>query len=141
MRTETKVSNSLSGVSWASDNDGVLTLWSSQSQLVQGDSLTTSLEDSSLSTGSESQSSDGSLWSVQQSNIVSDSANNDDGLLSSTLLLQHIVDSGEGHWWSVDLGQEQRSQDHLVEWSIGTAWTGLVYGVCLFVFCSKSHAL
>lgn len=120
MRTETEVSDSLSGVSWTSDEDGVLTLWSSQGQLVQGDSLTTSLDDSGLSTGSESQSGNSGLWGLQQSNVVSDGTDNNDGLLSSTLLLQHIVDSRDGNWRSVDLGQEQRSQDDLVESRVST---------------------
>lgn len=120
MRTETEVSDSLSGVSWASEDDGVLTLWSSDSQLVQGDSLTTSLDDSSLGRGGESQSGDGDLRDIQQSDVVGDGTNNNDSLVSSTLLLQGHVDSGKRHRRSVDLGQEQRSQDNLVEWSIGT---------------------
>lgn len=120
VRTEAEVSDSLSGVSWASDDDGVLTLRSSDSQLVQGDSLTTSLDDSSLGRGGESQSSDGGLRDVQQSDVVGDGTNNDDGLVSSTLLLQGRVDSGKRHRRSVDLGQEQRSQDDLVERSVGT---------------------
>lgn len=120
MRTETEVSDGLSSVSWTSDDQSVLTLWSSDSQLVQGDSLTTSLDDSSLGRGSESQSSDSGLGELQQSDVVGDGTNNNDSLISSTLLLQGVVNSGERHWWSVDLGQEQRSQDNLVEWSIGT---------------------
>lgn len=120
MRTEAEVSNGLSGVSWTSDKDGVLTLRSSQSQLVQGDSLTTSLQDSSLGTSGESQSSDSGLWSLQQSEVISNGTDNNDGLLSSTLLLQNLVDSGEGHWRSVDLGKEQRSQDDLVERRVST---------------------
>lgn len=120
VRTETEVSDSLSGVSWASEEDGVLTLWSSQSQLVQSDSLTTSLDDSSLGTSSESQSGDGGLWGLQQSDVVSDGTNDNDGLLSSTLLLQGSVDSGNRHRWSVNLRQEQRLQDNLVETGVST---------------------
>ena len=67
MWTETEVSGGFSGVSGASDDQSVLTLWSSDSQLVQSDSFTTSLQDSCLGTGSESQSSDGSLWEVKDS--------------------------------------------------------------------------
>lgn len=120
VRTETEVSDSLSGVSWTSDEDGVLALWSSDSQLVQGDSLTTSLDDSSLGRGSESQSGNGGLWNIQQSDVVGDGTNNNDSLVSGTLLLQGVVDSGKRHWRSVDLRQEQRSQHNLVEWSVGT---------------------
>lgn len=121
VRTEAEVSNSLSGVSGASDNDGVLALRSSQGQLVQGDSLTTSLDNSSLGTSSESQSGDGNLWNLQQSEVIGDSSDNNDGLLSGTLLSNNGVDLSKRHWRSVDLGQEQRLQDDLVEWGISTA--------------------
>lgn len=137
VRTETKVSNGLSGVSWTSDKDGVLTLRSSQSQLVQGDSLTTSLQDSSLGTSSESQSGDSGLWGLQQSEVVGNGTNDNDGLLSSTLLLQNLVDSGKGNWRSVDLGKEQRSQDDLVERRVSTTWK-LVYDCFLLLSRAQS---
>lgn len=119
--TEAEVSNSLSGGSGTSDNQGVLALGGSQRQLVQGDSLTTVLQDGGLGTSSESQSGDSGLGELQQSVVVGDSAHNDNGLGGSTLLGQGLGDSGNGHRRSVDLGQEQRSQDDLVEGSIGTA--------------------
>ena len=87
---------------------------------VQSDDFTTSLQDGGLGTSSESQGSDSSLREVQQSGVSSDGTNDNDGLVSSTLLLQGTGDSGDRNWRSVDLGQEQRSQDDLVEWSIGT---------------------
>lgn len=121
VRTEAEVSDSLSSVSWASDKDGVLTLRGSQSQLVQGDSLTTSLENLGLGAASESQSSDGGLWNLQQSDVVGDGTNNNNSLLGSTLLSDNGGDLGKRHRWSVDLGQEQRLQHNLVEWGVGTA--------------------
>lgn len=120
MRTHTEVSDSFSGVSWTSDDQGVLTLWSSNSQLIQSDGFTTSLQDLSLGTSSESQSSNGGLWEFKDSGVIGNGTNNNDGLLSSTFLLQGSSDSGNRNWWSVDLGQEQRLQDDLVEWSIST---------------------
>ena len=131
MRTEAEVSDSLSGVSWASEDNSVLTGWGSQSQLVQGDGLTTSFDDSSLGALSESQSSDADLWSLQQSEVVGDGTNNNDDLVGSVLLLQGSVDSGKRHWRSVDLGEEQRSQDDLVELGVRAAC-----GVSICVFCS-----
>lgn len=121
MRTETKVTDSLSGVSGASENSGVLTGRSSQCELVQGDGLTTSLENSSLSTGSESQSSNSDLGGVQQSNVIGNGTNNDDGLTLSTLL-DGSVDLGNRHWGLVDLGEEQRLENGLVELGVGTVW-------------------
>lgn len=120
VRTEAEVSNSLSVRSWTSQDQSVLTLWSSQSQLVQSDSLTTSLQDGSSGTSSESQSGDGSLRELQQSAVVGDGTNNNDGLVLVTLLLQGSGDSGDRNRWSVDLRQEQRSQDDLVELRLST---------------------
>lgn len=120
VRTEAEVTNGLSGVSWTSEENSVLTLWCSQSQLIQSDGLTTSLDDSSSSRGSESQSSNGGLRNLQQSVVVGDGTNNDKSLLGVTLLGQGLGDLGKRHWRSVDLGQEQRSQDDLVEGSIRT---------------------
>ena len=97
------MSNSLSGVSWTSDEQSVLTLWSTGSQLIQSDSLTTSLQDLSTSTSSESQSSNGSLWELKDTVVIGDGTNNDNGLVSSTLLRQSTGDSGNRNWWSVDL--------------------------------------
>lgn len=120
VRTHTEVSDSFSGVSWTSQDQGVLTLWSLDSQLIQSDGFTTSLDDLSSGTGSESQSGDSGLWEVEDSGVISDGTNNDNSLVSSTLLLQSSGNSGDGNWRSVDLGQEQRLQDNLVEWSIST---------------------
>lgn len=122
VRTETKVLDSLSGVSGASDDDGVLALGGSHSQLVQGDGLATVLDDLGSRRTGESQGSNGGLREVQQSDVVGDSANNDHSLVSNTLLAQHTADSVERHRGSVDLGEVQSLQDDLVEGSIGTAW-------------------
>ncbi|KAH3660542.1 hypothetical protein OGAPHI_007128 [Ogataea philodendri] len=115
---EAEVSDSLSGASWTSDSQGVGTSWSSKSQLVEGDGLTTVLQDGLLGTAGESQSSNSGLWELEESDIVSDSSNNDNSLVSRTWLRQSLGDSGDGNWWSVDLGKEQRLEDELVEWSI-----------------------
>lgn len=122
MRAHAEVSNSLSGVSGASDNQSVLALGSSQGQLVQSDSLTTSLQDGGLGAGSELQGGNSGLGELQQSVVVGDSANNDNGLVGSTLLAQGAGNSVNRNGGLVDLRQEQRSKDHLVKGSIGTAW-------------------
>lgn len=122
VRTSTEVSDSFSGLSWTSNDQSVLTLWSSNSQLVQSDTFTTSLQDSSSGTSSESQSSNGSLWEFENSGVVSDGTDNDNSLVSSTLLAQSSANSGDRDRRSVDLGQEQRLQDNSVEWSISTTY-------------------
>lgn len=121
MRAETEVSNRLSGVAGTSEDQGVLTLGGSESQLVQGDGLTTGLDDLGLGTGSESQSGDGGLGELQQSVVVGNGTNNNDGLLVRTLAVEGSRDSSNGHGGSVDLRQEQRSQDDLVEGGVSSS--------------------
>lgn len=120
VRTEAEVSDGLSRLSGASENDGVLTLWSTTSKLVQGDGLTTGLEDTGLSRLGESQSGNGSLWNLGDTVVVSDSANNNNGLVGGTLVLDGSSDTGDRDWRTVDFGQEEGSENHLVEASIGT---------------------
>lgn len=122
MGTETEVSDGFSVRSGASDNHGVLTLGGSEGQLVQSDGFTTSLDDSSLGTCGESEGGNGSLGGFQQSVVVGNGTNNNDGLLRSTLLLENGVDSRERHGGSVDLRQEQSSEDHLVEGSVSSSY-------------------
>jgi hypothetical protein len=119
---ETEVSDSLSGVSWTSDKQSVLTQWGAGSQLVQSDSLTTSLDNLSTGTSSKSQSSNGGLWELEDTVIIGDGTDNNNGLLSSTFLGQGTGDSRNRDWWSVDLRKEQRFENNLVEWSISTTW-------------------
>ena len=102
--THTKVSDGFSGISWTSQDQGVLTLWSSNGQLIEGDTFTTGLNNSGSGTSGESDSSDGGLLHVVDSGVVGDGTNNDDGLISGTFLFQGSRDSGDGDWWSVDLG-------------------------------------
>lgn len=85
--THTEVSDGFSGVSWTSQDQSVLTLWSSDSQLVQSDTFTTSLDDSGSGTSGESQSSNSGLWQVKQSGVVGNGTNDNDSLGSSTFLL------------------------------------------------------
>ena len=118
--THTEVSNSFSGVSWTSQDQSVLTLWSSDSQLIQSDTFTTSLDNLGSGTSSESQSSNGGLWEVVDSGIIGNGTNNDNSLVSRTFLLQSSRNSRSRNRWSVDLRQEQSLQNNLVEWSIST---------------------
>jgi len=118
--THAKVSVGLSSLLWTSDENGISTGWVSGSQLVESDCLTTVLLDGVSGTGSESQSGDGSLRERVQSQVIGDSTDNDDSLLCGTGLLKSSGNLGNRNWLSVGLGQEQKSQDDLVEWCIST---------------------
>lgn len=120
MWTEAKVSDSLTSTSWASEDQGVLTLWSTSGELVQSDGLTTSIHNLGTGASGESESGNSGLWELKDTVVIGDGTNNDNGLVSGTLLLKSTVNSGHRHWWSVDLGKEQRLEHNLVEWSLST---------------------
>lgn len=103
MGAKAKVSDSLAVRSGASDDQGVLALGGSHGQLVQGDGLTTSLQDGGLGASSESQGSNGGLGELQQSVVVGDGTDNDNGLFGGALLLQDAGNSGNRNGGLVDL--------------------------------------
>lgn len=121
VRTHAEVSDSLSRVSRTSQDQSVLTLGGSSSKLIQSDGLTTSLQDLSLSTGSESESGNSSLGELKDSVVVSDSANNNNGLVSSTLLAKSSRNSRNRHRGSVNLGEEKLLENDLVERRVGSS--------------------
>lgn len=120
---ETEVLDSLSGVLWTPEEEGVGTSWGSQSELVESESFTTGSNDTGTSSSGESESSDGDLWGLQQTVVIGDRTNNDNGLsLGLGLFVANkSVDAGEGDWWAVDLGHEETSEDDLVEVGVGSA--------------------
>lgn len=62
---ETEVLDSLSGVLWTPEEEGVGTSWGSQGELVESKSLTAGSNDTGTSSSSESESGDGDLWGLQ----------------------------------------------------------------------------
>lgn len=121
MRAHAEVSDSLSRVSGTSQDQSVLTLGSSSSKLVQSDGLTTSLQDLSLGTGGESKSSDSSLGELEDSVVISDSSDNNNSLVSSTLLVKSSRDSRNRHRRSVNLREEKLLENDLVERRVGSS--------------------
>jgi hypothetical protein len=113
------VLDGFSGVVLALQQDGVVTSRSSQSQLIQGQGLTTVLDDSSLSRAGELQSSDGQLWEFQKTLIVSDGTNDNSNLVSASLHVR--LDFGQGDWVAVGVGLEKTSEDDRVESRVGSA--------------------
>lgn len=120
MGTEAEVLDSLTGVLGATEDQGVASSGGTESKLVQGDSLTTSSEDAGTGGGGESQSSDGHLGALEQTVVVGDGTDNNDGSLL-TLLVDVGDNAGQGDGRSVDLGRKQTSKNNLVERGIGSA--------------------
>lgn len=111
--------DSLSGVLWSSKEKSVASGWGSEGQLIDGQGLTTGSKDASTGSGSEAESRNTELGNLQQSVVIGDGTNNDDG---SLLLLASVCDeSRDRDWWSVDAGHKQSAKDDLVEGRVGTA--------------------
>lgn len=122
MGTEAEVSLGLSGVSRASQHQGVVTGGSSDSELIKGDGLSASLDDSSSGSAGESEGSDGGLGELDESSIIGDGADNNDNLVGVVLDLEVLNDLAGGHGGSVHLGQEQALEHSLVELGVSSSW-------------------
>ena len=117
--TETEVLDGLTGILWTSQQQSVATSWCAKCQLIEGQSLTTCSKDASTSSGSEAESSNTELWNGQETVVIGDGTNDDNGLVVG--LLGNVGgDSREGDWWSVDAGHEKSAENDLVEGGLGT---------------------
>lgn len=115
-----EVLDGLSGVLWSSQKQGVAASWGSQGQLIQGQDLTSSSDDAGASSGGESESSDAELRNGQETVVIGDGANNNDGLVVG-LVGDVRSDPGNGDWRSVDARHKKSAEDNLVEGRFGSA--------------------
>lgn len=79
--SEAEMLDSLSGILWSSEEKGIASSRSSQCQLIQSQSLSTSSDDASTSGCSEAKGSNAELGYSQETVIIGDSANYDNGLV------------------------------------------------------------
>jgi hypothetical protein len=117
---EAEMPDSLTAVLGATEDQGVGTGGSTESQLVQGDGLAAGSDNAGTGGGGESQGSDGRLGELEETVVVGDGSDNDDGSLLA-LLVQVGDNSGQRDGRSVDLGHEQTSENDLVEGRVGSA--------------------
>jgi hypothetical protein len=127
VRTETEVLVRLPGVLGSSEEESVGTSGGTESELIQGDGLTTSGLNAGAGSGGESESGDRNLGNREETVIVGDGTDNNDGAVVVLGVL--LVDVGIGgvardlaqrHGRAVHLGHEQAAEDDLVEGRIGT---------------------
>ena len=118
--TEAEVLDGLTGVLGTTEDQGVAASGGTESKLVQGDGLAAGSGDAGTGGGGESQSGDSDLGELEESVVVGDGADNDDGSLL-TLLVDVAHDAGEGDGRAVDLGHEKTAKDDLVEGSVSSA--------------------
>ena len=109
-----EVLDGLPGVPLAPEQDGVGTSGRTERELVEGDSLTTGLEDALLGGLGEAEGSDGQLGDLEETDVVGDGANNNDGLGVTVGSVGGLLeDAGEGNGRAVDLGEEKAVEDGL----------------------------
>lgn len=116
--TETEVLDSLTGVLWASEKEGVASGWGTESELVEGKDLTTGGNDAGTGGSGEAEGGNAELWNSQETVVVSDCTDDDNGLVVG--LLRNVGnDSGDRDRWAVDTGHKKATENDLVEGRVG----------------------
>lgn len=115
-----EVLESLTGVLGATEQEGVAASGRTESQLVQGQGLTTGGKDAGTSGGGESESSDGDLGDLEQAVVVGDGTNNDDDLVLA-VLGDLALDARERDGGSVHTGHKEAAENDLVEGRVRSA--------------------
>jgi hypothetical protein len=116
MGTHTEVLNGLTRVLGTTDKDSVSTSRGTESQLIQGQNLTTSLQDTSLGSLGEVKGSNRELGEVQKTRIIGNGTDNNNSL-TFLVVLDNTRDS-DGR--TVDARHKETLQDNLVEVGIST---------------------
>jgi len=123
--TEAEVLDGLTGVLGTAEEDGVGTSGGTHSELIDGEALTTGGQDAGTGGCGEAKGCNGHLGEGQETVVVGDGGNNDNGLaldlLGSVLAGGGSNNAGDGHRRAVDLAHHQAAEDDLVELGVGTA--------------------
>lgn len=126
VRTEAEVLDGLTGVLGTAEEDGVGASGGAHGELIDGEALTTGGQDAGTGSCGETEGRNGELGNAQETVVVSDGANNDDGLarllLGGVLVGDLTGDARDGHGWAVDLAHHQAAEDDSVELGVGTAF-------------------
>lgn len=120
MGTEAEVLDSLTGVLGATEEQSVGTGRGAQGKLVQSQGLTTGLLDAGTGGSGETQSSDRQLGDVQETVVVSDGTDDNDGL--ALLGLGDVGSNArERDGGTVDARHKETAENSLVELGLRTA--------------------
>lgn len=111
-----KVFVGLTGGTLALDHDCVLSSWGQQSQLIECHHFASSLSDSLAGTFGDAESANSQFWDLEETDIISDAANNDDDLvLLSLASLNQAPNALKRNDWSVDARHKQTLENDFVE--------------------------
>lgn len=126
MGTEAEVLDGLTGVLGATEEEGVGTGRGAHGQLIDGQGLTTSGDNAGAGSVGVAEGGNRELGELKETVIVSDGADQDDGLalvsLAGVLVGSGGNDLGERHGRAVDLAHHQATEDSGVELAVGTAF-------------------
>ena len=126
MGTEAEVLDGLTGVLGATEEEGVGTGRGAHGQLVNGDGLTAGGDNAGTGSVGETEGSDRELGELEKAVVVSDGADQDDGLavvgLAGVLVGSGGNDLGQRHGRAVDLAHHQAAEDGGIELGVGTAF-------------------
>lgn len=118
-----KVCECLSAL-WSTEQNGVGTGWTPQCQLVKGQNLTSSGQNTCLGAFGERQCADGHFRTFKHTNIVGDFSNDDSNL---SVLVGHVFGKTvEANWWLVDFGHVEAFDDRGAECGSGTTFEEFV---------------
>merc|ERR1719410_2332413 len=95
-----KVLDGLTLTAWSLEKDSVLTLWCLEGELIESDDLTTG---------------------GQEADVIGDGTDDNSGLVGTGVSLHLADQTGQRHWWAVDVRHEETLQDDLVEVGAGAA--------------------
>lgn len=112
--------NSLAGVLTTTQQDSVGSSRCTQSELIKGQALSTSLQDAGTSSLGEAQGADSHFGqSVQEAVIIGNGADKN-GNLSLALVAHLTDDAADGHWRAINARHEQTLEDNFVEGCLRT---------------------
>ena len=111
-----EVLDGLPGVALAAEEDGVRASRRTKRELVEGEHLTTSLQDALLGGSRETEGRNRELGNLQKTNIVRHGADDDDDLRVTVRRVRGLLDdAGKGNRGTVDLGEEKTVEDRLLK--------------------------
>lgn len=123
VRTKAKVLDRLASILRTTEQEGVSSGRRAEGELVQSQDLTTSLLNPGPSSRREAEGSDGQFGDGEETVVVGDGADDDDGL--ALVRIGGVGDdAGQRDGGTVDSGHKQTAQNDLVEVGIGTACCG-----------------
>lgn len=119
--THSKMLDRLTGIPLPPQQYGSRTGGCTQSQLIKRECLSTRVQDALLGTSGESEGGNGEFWELDETNVVCDSADDDDSLFFRVARKNLFCNARKRDWGTVDLGHVQSFEDHLVKRCIGAS--------------------